>query len=348
VDTKPQHLTIHDVAAAAGVSTATVTRVLRDDPRVALPTRQRVRAIVSQLGYQVNAVAQSLRTKQIATVAHILSGLFPNPFSSNVARGLQEEATKLGYEVLVYSSEDSPRVETEVVQAAIRRRVDAVIFTTPVNADNVVLAGHAGARVVQVERSTGAPSITVRVDNYCGGREAVELLLSLGHRDIAFIGLDPDRATDGSIESARLNAYLDALQQVGARPRVLLGQHYVSDVASFQTPGRLYIEEILATDTTPTAVFAASDLLAAGALQILYARGLRVPDDISVVGFDDTYAASLTPPLTTVAVPMRELGQAALRCAVGASLEDHVELKSQLVVRESTGSPTRRQVASLM
>ncbi len=336
-------ITVREVASLAGVSTATITRVLRSDPNVSPQTRERVQAVLRSTGYHVNAIAQSLRTQRVATVAHILHGLFPNPFYSYVARGLQSEATAFGYEVLVYNSDDSPLLEREAVRAALRRRVDAIIFTTALDATNVALATAAGIRAVQVERPTAAGSAVVAVDNYCGAREATDHLVALGHQSIAFIGQRPEDAlTDGSsVESERLQGYLDGVHDAGIPSQVLLGE-YSTREADFQSPGRRYAEEILASGTTPTAIFAASDLLATGVLQVLYARGIDIPGTISVIGFDDTYAAALTPPLTTVAVPMHEIGQAAFRCAVVAPLEDVATLGTHLVLRESTGPPPGR------
>jgi len=233
----------------------------------------------------------------------------------------------------VYISDYSSRLEREAVQAALRRRVDAVIFTTALDAANVAMAANAGIRVVQVERPTDVPSPTVTVDNYSGAREATEHLITLGHRRISFIGQEPQ---DAYVEHERLNGYLDAMHQAELPTQVVLGQYSTTE-ADFQAPGRHYAEEVLSQDDPPTAIFAASDLLAAGVFQVLYARGMKVPTDISVIGFDDTYASVLTPALSTVAVPTAELGRAALRCAVEQPSEDHVKLRTQLVLRSSTG-----------
>jgi len=334
-------LTIHEVASRAGVSSATVTRVLNGHPGVTTKTRRQVQDVLDITGYQVNAIARSLRTNRVATVAHILSSLVPNPFFANVARGLQQEATNFGYEVLVYNVEDSAEIEQQAVQAALRRRADAIIFTTPLRAENVSLASSAGVRVVQVERPTEAPSAVVTVDNYCGAREATEYLISLGHQDIAFIGrrINNNRSANASVEIARLEGYLDAMQQSGARSEVVLGEYYMTGLSEFQPLGRGYAERVLARGQVPTAIFAASDILAAGVLQALYSDAIRVPEHVSVVGFDDTYAAALTPSLSTVAVPMDEVGRAAFRAAVVEPLVDEVRLETHLVVRESTGAP---------
>jgi LacI family transcriptional regulator len=334
-------ITLLEVATLAGVSTATVTRVLRGDARVAGETRERVQGILNSTGYQVNAIAQSLRTKRVATVAHILNSFFPNPFYTNVASGLQREATKYGYEVLTYDAENSPKVEREAVQAALRRRSDSIIFTTPIKAENVALATSAGVRVVQVERPTEAPSAVVTVDNYSGAWEATDYLISLGHRDITFIGrrFSSDRDMAGSVEAARLEGYLDAMQKGQARSEVVLGEYFISGQREFQALGRGYAERILAGPRVPTAIFAASDILAAGVLQALYAAQIRVPDEVSVIGFDDTYARALTPSLSTVVVPMDEVGRMAFRCAIVEPLEDNIRLSTHLILRESTGKP---------
>lgn len=326
-------LTIKEVAALAGVSSATITRVLQGDPHVSPETRKKVQEVLSRTGYQVNAIAQSLRTKRVATVAHVLHSLFPNPFYAYVARGLQREAAVLGYEVVVYIAEYSPKLEREAVQAALRRRVDALIFTTPLDATNVALAANSGLRVVQVERPTGVTTGAVTVDNYSGAKEATEHLISLGHRAISFIGEKPQGSY---VELERLNGYLDAMHQAELRSNVVLGKYFAPE-GDFEALGRSYAEEVLAQREPPTAIFAASDVLAAGVLQVLHARGIKVPSEVSVVGFDDTYAPVLTPALTTVAVPTAELGAAALRCAVVRPFDDDVKLGTQLVVRASTG-----------
>lgn len=332
--------TIHDMARVACVSTATITRVLRNDPHVAPETRARVLAVLDGAGYQVNAAAQSLRTRRTTTVAHILQGLLPNTYFSNVARGLQQEAFRRGFEVLTYSAEGSARTEREAVASALRHRVGAIIFTTPLNSANVAMATGAGVTVVQVERPTEMPSRVVTVDNYHGALDATCHLISLGHRDICFLSQSPPGASPQgpSVEAARLRGYLDAVGEAGLRPRVRFGPYASAQVKDFQAPGREHMLDLLSEKHPPTALFAGSDMLAAGALQTLYAKRRRVPDDLAIVGFDDTYASALSPALTTVAVPMCELGETALRSAVVEGYPDQVELPTQLVVRDSTGS----------
>ena len=307
-------------------------------------TRRRVEAVIRATGYHVNAIAQSLRSQRVNTIAHILHEFLPNPFFSHVARGLQREAASYGYEVLAYNCEGSAQLESEAVAAAIRHRVRAVVFTTPVSANNVRLVIKAGIRVVQVERPTRVPTSVVTVNNYVGAREAVEHLIACGHHEIVYIGQrvrDRD-SHSSSVDGDRLQGYKDAVAEAGLRPRVVLKSYPGAGREDFPRLGEGCMRALLSAPEIPTAVFTGSDLLAAGILQALYEAGCRVPDDMAVVGFDDTYAAALCPPLTTVAVPMYQLGQEAFRSAVVHDDRDAVELPTHLVVRASTWKVPRR------
>jgi DNA-binding LacI/PurR family transcriptional regulator len=313
--------------------------VLRGGSEVSPATRHRVEAVIRTTGYRVNAIAQSLRSQRVNTIAHILHEFWPNPFFSHVARGLQREAASYGYEVLAYNCEGSAQLESEAVDAAIRHRVRAVVFTTPVSVNNVRLVINAGIRVVQVERPTPVPTAVVTVNNYVGARDAMEHLIACGHDDIVYIGQRArhDGPHGSSVDADRLRAYRDAVATAGLKPRVVLKSYPLAGREDFSELGQDCMKALLSAPKVPTAVFTGSDLLAAGILQALYEAGCRVPDDMAVVGFDDTYAAALCPPLTTVAVPMYQLGQEAFRSAVVYEERDAVELPTHLVVRASTG-----------
>ncbi len=313
--------------------------MLRGGTEVSPATRRRVEAVIRTTGYHVNAIAQSLRSQRVNTIAHILHEFLPNPFFSHVARGLQREAASYGYEVLAYNCDGSSKLESEAVDAAIRHRVRAVVFTTPVSANNVRLVIKAGIRVVQVERPSGVPTPVVTVNNYVGAREAMEHLIACEHQEIVYIG---QRARESgsrgsSVDADRLRAYEDAVAEAGLKPRVVLKSYPLAGREDFPELGKGCMRALLSARKVPTAVFTGSDLLAAGILQALYEAGCRVPDDMAVVGFDDTYAAALCPPLTTVAVPMYQLGQEAFQSAVVHEQRDALELPTHLVVRASTG-----------
>lgn len=339
--------TLRQVAELAGVSTATVARVLQDSSRVSPETRRRVEAVLEATGYRHNAVASGLRRQRTSTVGHILRATDPNPFYAGVALGLQQEAAKHGYQVLLANSQDAPS-EAAAVEAFLARRVDALIFTTAVSAENVETAARAGVPVVQVERPVSTAAASVVVDNVSGSKAATQHLIDLGHERIAFIGA---RSLDSwiapTVEDERLEGYLAMMNVSGLEPHVIVGEHDEPGSVRYRAHGRTYMRRLIEEGRTPTAVFAASDTLAAGVLQALYELDLRVPQDMSVVGFDDTFAGHLCPPLTTVALPMEELGRRALiRAVVGPSDDPAPPLVARFVMRDSTAAVPRRRPAT--
>jgi DNA-binding LacI/PurR family transcriptional regulator len=351
--------TLKDVARMAGVSTATIARVLHNKGYVAKGTRRAVEAALEESGYQINAVAQGLRIRRTFTLGHVLQRIAPNPFFAEVALGAQQEADRQGCGVVVVNTQGDPEREKLGVETLIRRRVDAILFTTWADEANVGRAVAAGIPVVQVERFADVETHRVTVDNQVGAREAVEHLLNLGHRRIAFIGVSPNPVAHPNpdvtippkhrrIERERLAGYLEALDASDVLEREWLidleGTYYSTDHA--RAVVCRWLERPV--EQQPTAIFATCDMLAAGVLQELYAHGLRVPDDISVIGFDDTYACYLSPPLTTVEQPTHEIGQAAARLAIatlshtdGADQHRTERLVTRLVVRESTAPPRK-------
>ncbi len=341
--------TLKDVANHAGVSTATVARVLHNRGYVAAETRIAVERAIEETGYRLNLLAQNLRRQRTNVLGHILYAISPNPFYAQVALGVEQEAMKHGYGILSYNVQGDPERERAGVETLIQRQVDAILFTTPASSANVQLALDAGIAVVQVERPTGVQTSSVLVDNYLGSVAAVEHLIRLGHRRIAFIGArfeeDPTRASR-LVERQRLDGYLDALRRHGLavdEGLIRFGEYY--SLGKNATPGDGYhfTHELLDGADPPTAIFAACDFLAAGAYQAIYARGLHVPRDISVVGFDDTLAAYLAPPLSTVEQPTFEIGQAAVQLALkqladGARSRRLIkQLAVRWVERSSTG-----------
>ena len=346
--------TLKAVAQRAGVSTATVARVLHGKGSVAPETRRAVEAAIAESGYRLNVVAQGLRTRRTLVLGHILRTMSLNPFFAGVAVGAGQEAARHGCGMLVYDTLDDAEQERIGVEMLIGRRVDAILFTTPIDQKNVALAVEAGIEVVQVERAGRTKTHVVTVDNHVGACAATEHLIALGHHRIAFLGVDAsapkgvaepeDVALMRAVERERLSGYLDALCR-HALPIpsdvISLGTDYYSTERG-QASARQWLS--LPRAERPTAIFATCDILAAGVLQALYELGLNVPRDISVVGFDETYAPYLAPPLTTVEQPVIELGQAAARLAIRALQAPEngrqwltERLATRLVVRASTG-----------
>ncbi len=343
-----KNITLKDVARVAGVSTATVARVLHNKGYIANDTRELVGAAIQKTGYRMNVVARNLRIQRTVSIGHILNCILPNPFFAGVALGAEQEASKNGWSVLMINVQGDAQRERLGVETFIQQRVDAILFTTPVSEANVRLALDAGIPVVQVERPTAVATHTIVVDNYCGSVEAVEHLIARGHRRIAFIGGDPATQTFGRyVEEERLAGYRDTLRKYGIPldERLMLLEQYYSLQDAY--PGEKYIpmKHMLQRADRPTAVFVTSDMLAAAVLQELYGCALRIPDDVSVIGFDDTYAQYLAPALTTVQQPMIDIGKAAVRLVLKHSEEEEtiasrsfqqVKLSTHLVVRSST------------
>jgi DNA-binding LacI/PurR family transcriptional regulator len=344
--------TLKDVAGRAGVSVTTVARVLHDNGYVSTSTRETVESALAECGYQINAVAQRLRKQRSAEIGHVLDSISPNPFFAGVALGSEQAAADYGCTVLFHTTHGDAELERAGVEALLQRRVEAILFTTVTEERNVELALSAGVPVVQVERVSDVPTHAVTVDNYRGAFDATEHLLKLGHRRVACLGVDPDlRAARGTaphrrvVERERLSGYLDALRSFGLPlddDYLVLGPSYY-DVPATRAAVRRWLQ--LPAQRRPTAIFATCDIMAAGILQEAHVSELRVPDGLSLVGFDDTYASHLTPPLTTVRQPMAELGRAAVRLAMTSRSDGTMttpqreRLTTQLIVRESTAPP---------
>jgi LacI family transcriptional regulator len=347
-------MTLRDVAARAGVSTSTVARVLHRNGYVAAATRERVEAAMQEGGFRLNAVASGLKRQRTTTIGTLLHETLPNPFFAEVALGIEQAASEHGYNVLVYNARGSAEHERAGVDTLLSQQVEAIVFATPVDARNVELAHAAGTAVVEVEKPLFRRGGSVLVDNYVGAMAAMHHLLDLGHEEIGFIG-EPSRIRPQGGEvvdrvvAERLAAYRDALADRGLggdESLVVLGEYHTDAGWANLRTGYDYMTVLLAQHPGVTAVVAASDLLAAGALQALYERRVVVPDEASVIGFDDTFANHLAPPLTTIRQPMFEMGAQAAELALRLAGSERrrkreVWLRTELVVRASTAAPRR-------
>lgn len=349
-----QDVRLRDVAALAGVSTATVSRVVHRNGYVSAEARERVEVALRDSGYRLNVVAQELRRRKTVTLGLILHGALSHPFVAEVVVGAEQAAAEQGFNVLFFNARGEEDRERESVEALLKRRVDAIVFTTAVHAKNVQLALEAGIPAVEVERRLCNAAPAVVVDNYAGATEAMRHLLQLGHRKIGFIGEpvldDATRRGDAGIPKERFDAYRDALLAAGVpfdESRIVLG-HYPREQGGWGglEVGAAYMRRLLTQAPDITAVFAVSDLVAAGAMQALYSRGILIPRQISIVGFDDTFAEYLAPPLTTVRQPMFDMGFKAASLAIKliTSRETSARLEfcpTRLIIRESTArAPT--------
>lgn len=337
---------IEDVARAAGVSTATVSRALRDLPSVSPGTRSRVRRAAVELGYVVSRSASTLasgRTRTVAVVTPYASRWFFASMIEAVERTLQAR----GYDVLLVTVEPVPtpgRVTFE--PESLRGRVDGVIvLTAPVTGTE--LDGLRRLRMPTVFIGAAVPgSMSVRIDDVAVGRLATEHLVALGHRRIAHIGGDPREALSFSAPADRRAGWMSSLRH-----------HGIHRVAGYDVPGcftasggRAAMERLLRLGGPPTAVFAASDEMALGALAAAGFAGLRVPEDLSVVGVDGHDLADVFD-LTTVEQPVERQGATAadlVLAALGGNedrLHEHDLLPVRLVARGSSAAPRQREAS---
>jgi LacI family transcriptional regulator len=330
------NITIRDVAAKAGVSVATVSRVFNHKGPIREDTIRRVMDVAGEMQYVPHAGARSLSTRSTRTIGVVLPDLH-GEFFSEVIRGIDLAARQHGYHLLL-SGSHSDRDEMRAVVQAVRGLVDGLIVMSPDLEPSTLLADlPSGIDVVMLNsRVEGRASITV--NNSGGARDVVRHLHALGHKRIAFIAGPPHNAD----AEQRRRGFRTATRAAGIEAFELPGFFT-------ETSGHEAAQQILAMRSRPSAVFAANDSMAIGALSAFRDAGLRVPEDVAIVGFDDIpIARFLTPPLTTVRVEIAELGRRAVGHVVG-SLENGGDgakkrdvIKTTLVVRESCGTPPAR------
>ena len=331
-------VTLDRVAQAAGVSASTVSRILNGTAVVAPDKAKAVEAAIARLGFVPNPMARALaggRTNSVGVITQSID----SPFYGVALRGIEDELGTAGYSALFVSGHWNEREESRCIETLRSRLVDGIIVLTGRLSDADLSRCAAALPVVVTGRDLTAPRLcSLSFDNVEGARMATEHLLGLGHRRIAFITGD--------------SAHPDAIDRLEGYRRALAGAGIEFDPALVvpglfhEESGLLAIERLLASGVAFTAVFAANDQMALGACLGLYRRGLKVPDDVSVVGFDDIAPARYAlPPLTSVHHPAYELGVLAAR-AMLQMLEGHspdVALPPPRVIpRESSGPPRQR------
>ncbi len=331
--------TIFDVAQHAGVSIGTVSRVFNNRDRVHPETRERVLRAIRELNYQPNALARGLASQQTDTLGLVIPQV-NDPFFFEIVRGVEDAASAAGYNLLIASQPRQPG-EHSYLRLFHRGHVDAMVLVAiDVLAHEVQAIIDRGVPIVLVQQDVGRNIPTFLADNYYGARTLIEHLVDVhGYRRVAFIS-----GTDYTPDSReRLRGLRDVLAERGLD----LPAAYITHGDYLRGSGYRAMQKLLDLPDRPEAVFAANDQMAADAIIAAQARGLCVPDDIAVVGFDDVPMASyVNPPLTTVSQPVYELGWQAARLALEASREDSdarplsprmVQLPTTLVVRHSCG-----------
>jgi LacI family transcriptional regulator len=341
--------TIADVARRARVSIATASRVMNNsDHPVSEPTRRRVLQVIADMGFTPNEVARALATRQTCMVG-VLVGDTNDPYFSALVRGIEDVAREHGYIVIVCNSDRIPEVELTYVKTLLSHRVAGLIFAGGGLTDTAYLQEMDALIDRMNKRGVGLvtlsehlfPSYQVCYDNCAATRDLTNYLIGLGHRDIGLINGPPGL----NATLLRLQGYRQALEAAGIAfdpARVISG--------NFRYQGGISAVEIMAaSDSWPTAILASNDESAIGAMVALKQYGIRIPEDISLVGFDDILATQyVDPPLTTVRVPLHEMGamgmRQLLRVLNGEKVERFYQLAHQVVERQSASQPrsTRR------
>jgi LacI family transcriptional regulator len=326
-------VTLSHVARAAGVSPSTVSRILNGTAQVTADKRARVEEAIRKLGYQPNVMARGLASGRSMSVG-VLTQDISSPYYGEAVAGIERALSGSHYHPLVVSGHWRPEQEREALDVLLGRQIDALIVLGGLLAAEHLRGVSARMPIVVVGREVqGLEARCMRVDNAQGAYLAARHLLGLGHRRIAYIA-GPSTNTD-AVE--RREGFRRALGEAGLAP----DPNLVVEGDFTEQSGLLSVEALFARAALFTAVMAANDQMAYGARLALYRRGIRVPEDVSLVGFDDLFGSSYTtPPLTTVRQSMEEMGSIAATAILGLLRGETVRLASfmpvTLVIREST------------
>jgi DNA-binding LacI/PurR family transcriptional regulator len=344
--------TIRDVARRAGVSHQTVSRVIKGEDTVLDATRERVMAAIRELDFVPSAIARSLTSDRTHTLGIVTSDIADHFFGQAVS-GAEAEARRQGYFVIIGSVEETPGDDEQAyLQLLLQRRVEGIILARPMLGEEGSRRLAAAASLIPLAAIGPHADIqgidVVDIDNRQGAFDATTALITRGHRMIATITGPLDWAS----AEARLQGYRDSLTAAGLEWSASLE---VPTAGWGLDEGREGVSRLLGGGVEFTAIFAQSDLLAIGAMTALRAHGMRVPEDVSVVGYDDIpVAAFLDPPLTTVRQPMRDVGATAVRLVLDEIAKDRngsgdgdrpprrVSLPASLVSRASVAAPRPR------
>jgi DNA-binding LacI/PurR family transcriptional regulator len=331
--------TIYDVARAAGVAPSTVSRTFARPGRVNSETAARIRAVAEELGYRANPVARALSTSRTQMIALIVSDV-TNPFYAPLIRGAQAAAAEAGFVVLLEDAQESSQVERHALERVLPVVEGIVIGSSRMSDSAIRTIAKQTAMVVLNRAVADVPSVVT--DNPRGMRRAAEHLGELGHTTITYVAGPEASWADG----VRWRALREAGHELE------LGARRIGPFAPTVGGGVRAAAELAAQSPVPTAAVAYNDLMAIGLIRGLEQAGLRVPDDVSVVGFDDILVSQLvSPPLTTVAAPIHTMGLTAARNLLAiikgakAATGEAFVLPAKLVVRGSTAQRSRKRTS---
>lgn len=328
--------TILDVAKLANVSKATVSRVLNDNPKVNAEIRERVLEAIERLNYRPSAVARHLASSTSNMIGLILPDI-TNPYFPVLARGIEDAAHRIGCTLFISNTDNDPSLEQEYIRKMVQQQVAGIVLiSSSLEEDKVNDLLQYDVPFVLCDRSmVGSPFDSVSIDNYKAAYDAMQYLIAQGHRSICHI------AGPSLVESSehRKQAYLDVMKEHDLKPFVR--------ISSFNYESGHQQMSYVLNEYKPTAVFAANDLIALGAMNAIQQHGLNVPDDIAVIGCDDILFAHMAqPPLSTILVPAYQIGITAIelleeRMKGQRTEPKHVNIDYKLMLRESSMRGTK-------
>nr|WP_315398757.1 LacI family DNA-binding transcriptional regulator [uncultured Duganella sp.] len=341
--------TIHDVAERAGVSIKTVSRVLNGGTEVSEKTRTRIEQAMRSLEFTPSAAARMLRGRPTGLVAVIAEKLTTTPDSSEIIKGIQLVCEQLGKVMLIGETGGNADAANRLVADMRERRVEAILFATPFHRQ-VSVEPLLGSTPTALANCFEAPGRYTQVvpDDEGGGYAAAQIVLQAGHRDIAFLQLIPGMVATG----LRLRGFERAMREHGATPNPdwLIHGAEAGDADEFSHLADA-VDRLFASDNRPTAILCGNDKMAMRVIFILQRRGLRVPADVSIVGFDDfrLISEALDPGLTTVALPYREIGELSGRHVLeqAAAPASTIRVPCVPVVRGTVGAPSASAVKAM-
>ncbi|MFC5532301.1 catabolite control protein A [Cohnella yongneupensis] len=332
-------VTIYDVAREAGVSMATVSRVVNNNPNVKPQTRKKVYEAIERLGYRPNAVARGLASKKTTTVGVVIPDI-ANAIFAEVARGIEDIANMYHYNIILCNADKRKDKEIRVINTLLEKQVDGLLFMGGAVTDDHVLAFKTSNVPIVLCATTDEKGVipSVDIDHEAAAFDAVNLLIAEGHRSIAMISGTLQDPANGY---ARFQGYKRALEQAGIAYR----EDYVRVGNYRYESGIDATSYFLGLSDRPTAIFAATDEMAIGAVHCIQDSGLSVPDDVSVISVDNSRISSMVRPLlTTVAQPMYDIGAVSMRLLTKLMKKETVEnakvtLPHELIVRRSVAGP---------
>lgn len=327
--------TIYDVAKEAGVSIATVSKVINGKGKISEETRELVIAIMERLDYQPSVIASALAGKKTFTLGLLVPDI-SNPFFAEIARAIEDQGQRHGYSVVMCSTDNKDEKVERYIALLLQKSVDGIIIATGIDQKHI-LEQLLSKRIPVVLLARDMPLVavnTVVVDDFVGGSLAASHLLELGHQRIAILGENPKVFSSRE----RIRGFRQTMEDRHVPFRedwLRYGDYKMED-------GKLRALQLLQAEDRPTAIFACNDMLAVGALQAAKETGTRVPGELSIVSFDNTILAMVTdPPLTTIAQPMEYMGKMVVDLIVDElsgenGIRQRTVLRPELLIRAST------------